>query len=246
MTKYEKYIKFIIEDLKDGVTYKFPHHYIHDVNVGVYLHHHPSGPYFGWMPSSFKEMLIKRYGVGAVNVVTSDKVDSGDMNLNASYDPYDDEDGLDPFTIDLVFSEKDDTLEFTVDGINNIKDRIADALEHEMIHMTQYRSRDFIRQRTYKTKSKEPDVKRAREYLGNEDEIEAFAKNIASELVRKADKDGALELLRMANKTAGFKDEMGYLLSPNLLGYMATWGFDTQHPVIKKLLKKVYNHIQNS
>jgi len=63
MTKKEKYIKFIIEDLKDGVTYKFPHHYIHDVNVGVYLHHHPSGPYFGWMPSDFKEMLINRYGV---------------------------------------------------------------------------------------------------------------------------------------------------------------------------------------
>ena len=68
MTKYEKYIKFIIEDLKDGVTYKFPHHYIHDVNVGVYLHHHPSGPYFGWMPSSFKEMLINRYGVGEKEV----------------------------------------------------------------------------------------------------------------------------------------------------------------------------------
>ena len=63
MTKKEKYIKFIIEDLKDGVTYKFPHHYIHDVNVGVYLHHHPSGPYFGFMPSDFKEMLINRYGV---------------------------------------------------------------------------------------------------------------------------------------------------------------------------------------
>jgi len=68
MTKYEKYIKFIIEDLKDGVTYKFPHHYIHDVNVGVYLHHHPSGPYFGLMPSSFKEMLINRYGVGEKEV----------------------------------------------------------------------------------------------------------------------------------------------------------------------------------
>lgn len=68
MTKYEKYIKFIIEDLKDGVTYKFPHHYIHDVNVGVYLHHHPSGPYFGWMPSSFKEMLINRYGVSEKEV----------------------------------------------------------------------------------------------------------------------------------------------------------------------------------
>ena len=64
MTKYEKYIKFIIEDLKDGVTYKFPHHYIHDVNVGVYLNHSRPRPYFGWVPSSFKEMLINRYGVG--------------------------------------------------------------------------------------------------------------------------------------------------------------------------------------
>ena len=64
MTKYEKYIKFIIEDLKDGVTYKFPHHYIHDVNVGVFLNHSGSRPYFGWIPSSFKEMLINRYGVG--------------------------------------------------------------------------------------------------------------------------------------------------------------------------------------
>ena len=64
MTKYEKYIKFIIEDLKDGVTYKFPHHYIYDVNVGVFLNHNASRPYFGWIPSSFKEMLINRYGVG--------------------------------------------------------------------------------------------------------------------------------------------------------------------------------------
>ena len=64
MTKYEKYIKFIIEDIKDGVTYKFPHHYIYDVNVGVYLHHNSSRPYFGWMTSGFKEMLINRYGVG--------------------------------------------------------------------------------------------------------------------------------------------------------------------------------------
>ena len=64
MTKYEKYIKFIIEDLNDGVTYKFPHHYIHDVNVGVFLNHSGSRPYFGWIPSSFKEMLINRYGVG--------------------------------------------------------------------------------------------------------------------------------------------------------------------------------------
>ena len=184
---------------------------------------------------------LKKYGVGEVGVEVSDNVDSGDMNLNAAYDPFDDEDELEPFTMDLIFSSKDKTLEFTPEGVDNIKDRILDALEHEMIHMRQYRSRDFVKQRKYKTKSSEPDVKRAKEYLGNDDEIEAFAKNIAAELVRNTgSKDKATDLLRSVNTSAGLKDEMGYLLSPNLLGYMAVWGFNTKHPVIRKLLKKVY------
>tara|TARA_X000000950_G_C13915632_1_gene660864 strand:- start:1316 stop:2020 length:705 start_codon:yes stop_codon:yes gene_type:complete len=192
------------------------------------------------------EQTLKQFGVDEVKVITSKEVDSGDMNMNAAYDPHDDEDGFDPFSIDLVFSVKDKNLEFTKDGIANIRDRVLDALEHEMIHMRQYRSRSFVRQRDYKTKDKEPDVKRAKEYLGNDDEIEAFAKNISAELLRKRDKQTAIDLLRKVTQTAGLKDELGYLLSPNLLGYLAVWGFNTKHPVIKKLLKKVYNNIENS
>ena len=67
--------------------------------------------------------------------------------------------------------------------------------------------------------------------------------NIADELVRKVDKDGALKLLRMANKTAQFKDEMGDLLAPDLFAYMSMWDFDSKHPVIKRLLKKIYQYI---
>ncbi len=192
------------------------------------------------------EQTLKQFGVDTVKVIASKNVDSGDMNMNAAYDPYDDEDGFDPFTIDLIFSEQDTELEFTKEGIVNIKDRIIDALEHEMIHMRQYRSRRFVRQREYKTKDKEPDVKRAKEYLGNDDEIEAFAKNISTELLRKRNKEDAMNLLRSVKDTAGLKDELGYLLSPNLLGYLAVWGFNTSHPVIKKMLKKVYNNIENS
>ena len=118
-----------------------------------------------------------------------------------------------PFSIDLILVPSDKDLEFTKDGIANIRDRILDALEHEMIHMRQYRSRSFVRQRDYRTKDKEPDVKRAKEYLGNDDEIEAFAKNISAELLRKRDKETAIDLLRKVTQTAGLKDELGYLLS---------------------------------
>lgn len=192
------------------------------------------------------EKTLKRFGVEEVTIDDSDKIDPGDMNINAAYDPDDDEEGLDPFYLELLFSTNDKTISFDTQGVSNIKERLLDALEHEMIHMQQYRRRDFAVQRSYRSKSKDPNLSQAQEYLGNEDEIEAFAKNIASELIRKADKDGAIDLLRMANKTAQFRDKVGHLLSPNLFGYLATWDFDSTHPVIKKLLKKVYNYIQSS
>ena len=81
------------------------------------------------------------------------------------------------------------------------------------------------------------------EYMSRPDEIEAYAMNIADELVRKAGKDGAIDLLRMANKTAQFKDEMGNLLSPNLFAYLGMWKFNSKHPVLKRLYKKIYQYI---
>ena len=86
-------------------------------------------------------------------------------------------------------------------------------------------------------------VRRTREYLGNDDEIEAYAKNIASELIRKSDKETALTLLRMAGKTAQYREKKN-LLSPNLFGYFAAFDFDTGHPVIKKLLKKIFFYLE--
>ena len=79
--------------------------------------------------------------------------------------------------------------------------------------------------------------------MSRPDEIEAYAMNIADELVRKTDKASAIALLRMANKTAQFKDEMGNFLSPDLFAYMGMWNFDSKHPVIKRLLKKIYQYI---
>jgi len=189
---------------------------------------------------------LAQFGVAEVGIQTSKNVEPGDMNMNAAYDPVDDEEGLEPFYLELIFSKKDKTIVFSPEGVENIKNRIVDALEHEIIHMQQYRSRNFVRQRDYKTKAKEPDMIRAKKYLGNDDEIEAFAKNISTELDRAVGKDKAIDLLRNVSSSAGLKDELGYLLSPNLLGYMAMWGFDTKHPVIKKLLKKVYSYLQSA
>ena len=192
------------------------------------------------------EQATKSIGVDEVNILQSKNVEVGDMNMNAAYDPIDDKDGLDHFELDLIFSKEDKTIAFSQEGVENIKHRIVDVLEHELIHKNQYRGRGFKKQREFKPKKGLSDkITKTRQYLGNDDEIEAYAKNIASELIRKSDKETALTLLRMAGKTAQYREKKN-LLSPNLFGYFAAFDFDTNHPVIKKLLKKIWAYIESS
>jgi len=171
-----------------------------------------------------------------VEIELSPNVDKGDMNASAAYEQDDDEDGEIPFEITLVFSNKEDRM--TVQDPNPLINRILDMMKHEMIHQKQARARDF-EQYTQGKDSRNQNY----EYMSRPDEIEAYAMNIADELVRKTDKASAIALLRMANKTAQFKDEMGNFLSPDLFAYMGMWKFDSKHPVIKRLLKKIYQYI---
>jgi len=171
-----------------------------------------------------------------VEMELSPNVDKGDMNASAAYEQDDDEDGEIPFEITLVFSNKEDRM--TVQDPNPLINRILDMMKHEMIHQKQARARDF-EQYTQGKDSRNQNY----EYMSRPDEIEAYAMNIADELVRKTDKASAIALLRMANKTAQFKDEMGNFLSPDLFAYMGMWKFDSKHPVIKRLLKKIYQYI---
>ena len=171
-----------------------------------------------------------------VEMELSPNVDKGDMNASAAYEQDDDEDGEIPFEITLVFSDKEDRM--AVNDPNPLINRILDMMKHEMIHQKQARARDF-EDHTQGKDNRNMNY----EYMSRPDEIEAYAMNIADELVRQTDKASAIALLRMANKTAQFKDEMGNFLSPDLFAYMGMWNFDSKHPVIKRLLKKIYQYI---
>jgi hypothetical protein len=174
--------------------------------------------------------------IARIEMERSPNVDKGDMNANAAYEQEDDEDGEIPFEITLVFSDKEDRM--TVTNPKPLVQRVLDMMKHEMIHQSQARARDFEQHSQGTDRSN-----LSTEYMSRGDEIEAYAMNIADELVRKVDKDGALQLLRMAGKTAQFKDEMGNLLSPDLHAYMSIWNYDSKHPVIKRLLKRIFQFI---
>jgi hypothetical protein len=117
-------------------------------------------------------------------------------------------------------------------------DSIVKAVAHEEIHRAQYRKRDYVDNRKY-TKGKTQDQK----YYGNTDEIEAFAHNIATELLQytKYDYKKARSLLRNYKKTSSIKSANGNLMSPDFYNYVNSFGVND--PVIKRLVKRIAHFI---
>ena len=101
---------------------------------------------------------------------------------------------------------------------------LTEAITHEYQHQHQYRSRGFMLNRGYVSKVCNGDLQFLQEYYGSPDEIDAYATNIAVRFY-------LLELLNTAKPYASF----------DLSCYYETFGFN--HPIIKRLLKKIHLNI---
>jgi hypothetical protein len=140
-----------------------------------------------------------------------------------------------------ISNNTDKTVDWSEGGKEYFINELSDAVKHELLHASQYSGRDFADGRDGYDKRDDN-----YEYMTRPDEIEAYAMNIADELVRKAGgKEDALQLLRMAGKTASFKDQFGRFLSPNLMAYFSMYDWKAEHPVVKRLLKKIFTFISN-
>lgn len=185
---------------------------------------------------------------GQETIITVDRnpqVDTNDIILNAYYDPEEDEDGNKPFEVCLLFNPSDKYIKMDKENMREFAGRLIEYLEHEMIHRAQYRSRNYKANRMYRSLAKDPAIKEKQEYLGDSDEVEAYAANLARELHRKTgDYEQTMRLLRNFANTAMTRDQAGRLLSPNLYAYFKEFGFNTSHPVLKRLLKKTYQYTQ--
>ena len=192
---------------------------------------------------TFREIITiveKHFPIAEVNIVRVPDVPEGELTIGAHYDPEKDEEGETAIFITIVFSEKGpETFTWGDNSKKYFLNKLKDALKHELLHMKQYRDRDF-----HAGTDGYDDSDMEHEYMSRPDEIEAYAMNIGDEFIRKVGKDGAIDLLRMAKKTAQFKNKLGQFLSPDLLAYFALFNWDTNHPVIKRLIKKIYQHIQ--
>ena len=187
------------------------------------------------------DIVEKHFPIASVTIKRVPELEEGELTLGAHYDPELDEDGETAVFIKIVFStEGPESFTWSKNSKKYFLNRLKDTLKHELLHMKQHRMRDY-----HPGSEGYDNSDNNKEYMSRPDEIEAYAMNIGDEFIRKVGKDGAIDLLRMAKKTAQFKTKVGHFLSPDLLAYFALFDWDTNNPVIKRLIKKIYLYIQS-
>ena len=174
--------------------------------------------------------VAKRFRVSVLHAQAWE-VDPTELNINAFYDPERDEQQKPSIELILVTNPNDSHLILDDDLWNLFVNRLADSLAHELIHMYQARSRNFlfVEHRRHRTIVLDENLV----YLSDPDEIDAYAHNIATEL-----REHLNPLSKIRNPAAVSVND-----SINLWAYIQAFSKDLNNPVVKKLLKKVYKNL---
>ena len=178
-----------------------------------------------------EKVLRRKYDI-EVSTKKSSNVTQGSIVINAYYDPDNDQKSETPIEIELAVSDPEVVLNLDSSMWNKFADQLSDAIQHEYLHMAQYRNRDFVKPSKFKPSKNSTEISgfyRTQQYLGNSDEIEAYALNISNELLNtyKTRKVAVAKLKRL--------DKSIFKSSPNLMAYFMAFHFDSRHPVIRKL-----------
>ena len=161
-------------------------------------------------------------------------LDENEFYVNAYYDAEDDSAGLCPIEV-FILHNIDQDANFAHAQAGQFVVQIYDAVVHELRHQYQGRRRDYMNIEH----SSDDDLQA---YLGDPDEIDAYALSIAIELIRNLGRTRSIKYLHRASRLAKIRPK-GLYASPNLFAYFNTFG-DINHPVIQKLIKKVFLNLE--
>jgi hypothetical protein len=160
-------------------------------------------------------------------------LDDNEFYVNAYYDTADDGEGLCPIEV-VILHNIDQDANFAHAQAGQLVVQVYDAVVHELRHQYQGRRRNYLSL----TAPNEDSVY----YLSDPDEIDAYALSIAIELIRNLGRPRSIQYLHRASQLAKIRPK-GLYASPNLFAYFDTFG-DIDHPVIRKLIKKVFLNLE--
>ena len=152
---------------------------------------------------------------------------------------YSDLDEEDQTPIELNFFYNPNRIKFKITKrrFKQIAIVVADTLLHEIIHMRQYRRRNFKSLPQYASTAARTKVREEQEYLGCTDEIDAYGFNIACELVTKFN-GNQKSIIKFLNQ-----DLKGLRRKGCWMMYLTAFKHDHNHEIIKRLKKKIIRYL---
>lgn len=118
----------------------------------------------------------------------------------------------------------------------------ADVMLHEIIHMRQFRRRRFEFSPDYQSDAEIKELQEQQKYFGSKDEIDAYAFNIACELLDNLNGDKKAIVKHVNKKNI----KTNYIKSPSLKTYLQIFEHDHNHDIIISLKKKVIKYLPNA
>jgi len=168
------------------------------------------------------------------------KTEKDRMWIGGLYDSIKDKNRKKPVTINLQFYSNT-PIKVTNSYFKRSCYSIADTVLHEIIHMRQYRRRNFKDIPGYFSTASSGRQRAEQIYLGHNDEIDSYSFNIACQLLDRFDNDRK-KVVNYLNSdlTDKRRKKDGYRM------YLDTFDHNHDHKVIRKLKKKVVNYIPNA
>lgn len=166
------------------------------------------------------------------------KVDKGYVYIGGTY--YSDYDLNNQKCVEviLLYKNEKEKLVLSSKRFSNICRGIADTILHEIIHMRQFRRRNFKYLPDYNSNAEKTEQRQEQGYLGCLDEIDAYGFNIACELMDKFKNNKKMVVNYLNENQKGVRRRHNAWRM-----YLKAFDHDHRHPIIQRVKKKAVRYL---
>ena len=181
---------------------------------------------------------IKSYFPIKASKVRDPAVSKSWVYIGGFYYSGDDEDRTASIGLCLAYHPKEHHITMTSRRFSRFCIGFADTVLHEVIHMRQFRKRKFKPLPDYASTASRTKQRNEQSYLGNNDEIDAYAFNIACELGDKFNGNTRKIVNYLNENQKGLRR-----VHNSYRMYLKAFGHDHNHPVIQHVKKRVVYYL---
>ena len=142
--------------------------------------------------------------------------------------------------LNLHYHPSDERLKITDYRWKRMSVRFADIILHELIHMRQFRARNFKPIPGYHSTAEFANIAKEQEYYGDRDEMGAFAFNIACEMIDRFGYDPTTIKRYMDSDDAKRHKNSWWF------NYMKYFGGNHNHKILRRMKLKILRNLENA